>query len=89
LRQRPWLAWVGAVIAMPFLWFISGYPHPIERFGGPIAFLANFGSAALLRKSERRLAMVLLVPFVIVAFVLAYIVITQERPTWTISVYRH
>jgi hypothetical protein len=86
--QRPWLALVGAAIATPFLFVISGYPHPIGRFGGPIVFLANFGSAALVRKGERRLAMVLLVPFVIVASVLAYMVITQERPTWTIPVYR-
>ena len=78
--KRPWLAFLGAVIAIPFLFTISGYPHPIGRFGGPLVFLANFASAALLRKGERRLAMVLLVPFVVVATVIAYVVVTQEPP---------
>jgi hypothetical protein len=75
--QRPWLAFVGAVIAVPFLGFINGYPHPIGRFVGPIALLANFGSDALFGRGKRRPAMVLLVPFVIVASVLAYVVITR------------
>jgi hypothetical protein len=86
--RRPWLAFMGAVVAIPFLFFISGYPHPIGRFGGPITLFANFASAALLRAGKRQLAMVLLVPFVIVGSVLAYIVITQDRPTWAIPVYR-
>jgi hypothetical protein len=75
--KRPWLAFVGPVIAIPFLFTISGYPHPIGRFGGPIVLLANFVSAALLRKGRHRGAILLLVPFVIVASVLAYRVITQ------------
>jgi hypothetical protein len=78
--NRSWLAFVGAVIAMLSLVTISGYPHPIGRLGGPIALVANFGSAALLRRGKRGLAMVLLVPFVIVASVIAYSVITQQPP---------
>jgi hypothetical protein len=84
--NRPWLAFAGAAIATPFCLFISGYPHPIGRLSGPIVLLANFASAALLRKGERRRAMLLLVPFAIVAFVLAYLVIAQEAPGFARSV---
>jgi hypothetical protein len=84
--NRPWLVFVGAAIATPFCLFISGYPHPIGRLGGPIVLLANFASAALLRKGEHRRAMLLLVPFAIVALVLAYLVITQEPPVFARSV---
>lgn len=78
--KRPWLAVVGAVIAMPFLFTISGYPILIGRLGGPIAFVANFASAWGLRKGQPRLAIALLMPFVIIATAFAYIVITQDGP---------
>lgn len=79
--NHPWLAVVGAVIATPFFLLIAGYPHPIGRLGGPIVLLANFAAAVCLRRGKRQLAVMLLGPFVIVAFVPAYIVITQEPPS--------
>lgn len=78
--NRSWLAFVGAVIAMPFLFTVSGYPRLMGPLVGPVVLLANFASAAMLSKGDRRLAMMLLGPFVIVATVLAYLVITQEPP---------
>jgi len=75
--QRSGLAFVGAIVATPFLFTISGYPHPLGRFGGPIALLANFASAWCLGRQQRSLARGLLLPFAIVAAVLAYLVMTQ------------
>ena len=79
--KSPWLAFAGAVIAMPFLFTITGYPILIGRLGGPIAVVANFAAASLLRKGRDRLAMALLLPFVIVAGAFAFIVITQDGPS--------
>jgi hypothetical protein len=78
--NRPWLAFVAAVIVTPFLFLVSGYPRLMGPVVGPMVLLANFASAAMLSKGHRRLALMLLAPFVTVAAVLAYIVITQEPP---------
>jgi hypothetical protein len=80
-RNRPWLAFVGAVIATPFLLTVSGYPRLQGPMVGPLVLLANFASAAMLRKGNRRVAMILLGPFIVLASVLACLVIAQEPST--------
>jgi hypothetical protein len=69
--KRPWLAVVGAVVATPFCLFVSGYPVPIGRLGGPIALAANFAAVWCLRSGRRGVALALLIPFVSVAAVIA------------------
>lgn len=75
-RNRPWLAFAGALITTPFLFTVSGYPRLMGHVVGPMVLLANFASAAMLRRGHL-LAMMLLGPFAIVVSVLAYLVITQ------------
>ncbi len=58
---------------------VSGIRNQYQRcLGGPIAFVANVAAALQLRKGQDRLALALLMPFVIVAGTIAYIVITQD-----------
>lgn len=75
-------AFVGAVIATPFCLLVSGYGFPFW-LGGPIALASIFGSAGLLKGRRRGVAMLALIPFVLVVFGLAYIVINQEPPLST------
>jgi hypothetical protein len=78
--RRPSLAIAAAVIAIPFLITVSGYPHAIGRLGGPAAMVANFGSAWMLGQRRRGVAIALLIPFLAVVVVLAKMVVTQSGP---------
>ena len=78
--NRPWLAFLGVAITTPFLFLISGYPRLMGPVVAPTILLANCASAVMLRKGHRGLAMTLLVPFVILASLVAYIVVTQAPP---------
>jgi hypothetical protein len=78
--KRSWLAFAGAIAAIPFCILVSGYPIPIGRFGGPTALLANFASVWLLHRRQYALAFGLIVPFMIIAAVFAALVVGQGLP---------
>ena len=78
--NRPWLAYAGAVAAVPFLVTVSGYPRVMGPVVAPVVLVANFASAAMVSRGHRRLATLLLAPFVIVVAVLVFIVMTQMPP---------
>ena len=77
---RPRFALVGAALAAPFCFFVSLYPVPIGRLGGPIALCANVASAWLLQRGRRSAGAACLAPFLVVAGVFAWLVITQPQP---------
>ena len=76
---RPWLAIVGAAAAAPFCLFVTLYPFPVGRFGGPIALIGNIAAAYLMTRRRPVSAALCLAPFVIVATVFAIIVLNQSQ----------
>ena len=76
---RAWLAIVGAAVAAPFCLFVTLYPFPIGRVGGPLALIGNISAAYLMTRKRPVSAALCLAPFVIVATVFAIIVLNQSR----------
>lgn len=78
--RRPALVALGALAAVPFTWYVHGYPS----IGWPIvlgAWLPFLAAAEALRRGRRGLAAVGLVPFGMLAGVLLFLVIFQhQRP---------
>jgi hypothetical protein len=85
--ERSWPAFVAAALAAPFCLFVSAYPIPIGRFGGPIALVSNFLSAWLLHRQRRNIAFAFLVPFLAVAAIFALLVIGQSARHHPMSVF--
>lgn len=76
--RRPALVALGAVAAVPFTWYVHGYP----AIGWPIAlgaWLPFLAAAEALRRGRRGLAALGLVPFGVLAGVLLFLVIFQHR----------
>ena len=76
--RKPWLLVIGAIVAVPFCWYLSLYP----LLGALTVFLPLFqvASAWVLRRGNRPLAWGLLVPFTATGAFLAVTVLTQARP---------
>lgn len=76
--RKPWLLVIGAIIAAPFCWYLSLYPS----LGAQTVFLPLFqiASAWVLRRGNRALAWVLLIPLAATGAFLAVVVLTQPRP---------
>jgi hypothetical protein len=79
LTRHEW-AFLGAAAAAPFCLYVSLYPIPVGRFGGPVALAANVAAAMLLRRGRPIAAAACLTPFIVVATVFAMLVINQTRP---------
>lgn len=75
IMNRPWPAFLGAVIATPFCLYVSATP----RFGGLglVVLGLNFLSVWASRRHQPIIAAVLLVPFVALAGTIARAVLTQ------------
>ena len=73
----PRVGFVAAALAAPFCFWISLYPTPIGRFGGPIALVGNVLAAYLLHRGRRDVAFACLAPFVIVSAIFGLLVMAQ------------
>jgi hypothetical protein len=76
--RKPWLLVVAGIAAIPFSWFLSGYPG----LRTPMIFLPlyQFASAWALNREKKRLAWVLLAPLAMIMLFLAVVVLTQPLP---------
>ena len=76
VRQQPRLLLIAALAALPFAWYLNAAWPPFRGFG---LFLPLFQLAAALAlyRHHRWRAGVCLLPFVTIASVLAFIVLTQ------------
>ena len=75
LARRPWLAVVGAALSAPFCLFVSGYPK--VGLLGLTALVSNCGAAWALSRRQRRVAGILLLPFLLVAAFVGYAVFCE------------
>jgi hypothetical protein len=75
----PWqklvLLIIGAMISVPFAWYLSGYPA--VRSAAILIPLMVGGAAYAVHKNKTAIAWLLLAPFILTAGILAYLVITQ------------
>ena len=70
--KKPAFLVAAGVVCIPFTYYLSGYRVPAV-----ILPFFQFGSAYAITRQKNLLAWLLIVPFVIVAIVLAYVVLTQ------------
>ena len=77
LTNRTWLGFAGAAFAAPFCFYASGYP--LFEWFAPIALAANFVSAWLLYRGRADIAFAALLPFMMVAAVLAVFALRDIR----------
>lgn len=70
--KRPALLIAAGVVCIPFTYYLSGY-----RTSAVILPLFQFGSAYAITRQKNLLAWLLVVPLVVVAALLAYVVLTQ------------
>lgn len=78
VRQQPRLLLIAALVALPFAWYLNAF-WPLFRGFGLFLPLFQLGAALALYRHERWIAGVCLLPFVTIASVLAFIVLTQPR----------
>ena len=71
LRKPAFLVTAG-IVCIPFTYYLSGYRTPAV-----ILPLFQFGSAFALTRQKNLLAWLLIIPIVVIALVLAYVVLTQ------------
>ncbi len=78
MLRKPWLLVIAGVIAIPFSWYLNGYP----ALRGMAIFLPlfQFGSAWVLKRENKVLAWGLLAPLTIITLFLAVAVLTQPLP---------
>ena len=70
--KKPGLLVAAGIVCIPFTYYLSGYRTPVV-----ILPFFQFGSAYAIRHQKSLLAWLLIVPLVMIALVLAYIVLTQ------------
>ncbi len=75
LWRKPVMLVIGAVICVPFAWYLSGYPA--IRSAANLLPLLTGSAAYAIHKDKTNLAWLLHSPFILVSAGLAYIVITQ------------
>ncbi len=73
--QKATLVLVGAVVGMPFAWYLSMTPAGL--YIGPLLPVLQLGAAYAVLRQRQRVAWLLLVPVGVVAVYLAYAVIWQ------------
>jgi hypothetical protein len=77
-------ALVGFLVALPFLWYLFGFPR--FEYGAALIALSNLVSVIAIGRGHRLLAVIALLPFLATVSWLAYTVLAQESFAW--SVYR-
>jgi len=70
--KKPGLLVTAGIVCIPFSYYLSGYRPPAA-----ILPFFQFGSAYAITRQQSLLAWLLIVPLVVIALVLAYIVLTQ------------
>lgn len=75
IRKQPLLLFIGALIAIPYAWYLNALP----RFSGLGIFLPLFqlGAALAMYRGRRWLASLCLLPFVSITSWLAFVVLSQ------------
>jgi hypothetical protein len=76
--RRPWLLVGAGFAAMPFSWYLSGYPA-LGMWMVLLPFF-QFGSAWALKHEKKPLAWVLLAPLAGISLFVAIAVLTQQLP---------
>jgi hypothetical protein len=71
-RKKPALLVTAGIVCIPFTYYLSGY-H-VAAVSLP---LFQFVSADAIRRQKNVLAWLLIVPIIVIALVLAYVVLTQ------------
>ena len=70
--KKPGLLVAAGIVCIPFTYYLSGYRAPAV-----ILPFFQFGSAYAITRQQNLLAWLLIVPLIVIAVVLAYIVLTQ------------
>jgi hypothetical protein len=70
--KKPAFLITAGIVCIPFTYYLSGYRTPAV-----ILPLFQFGSAYAITQQKNLLAGLLIVPIIVIAFVLAYVVLTQ------------
>jgi hypothetical protein len=70
--KRPALLVTAGIVCIPFAYYLSGYRMPAV-----ILPLFQFGSAFAITRHRKLIAWLLILPIIVIAFVLAYVVLTQ------------
>lgn len=70
--KKPALLVTAGIVCIPFTYYLSGYSTPAV-----VLPFFQFGSAYAITRQKNLLAWLLIVPLVVIAIVLAYIVLTQ------------
>jgi hypothetical protein len=73
--RKPWLLVIAGVLAIPFSWYLSGYPA--IRTPAALLPLFQFGAAWALQREKKALAWILLAPLATITVVLAVVVLRQ------------
>ncbi len=73
--RKPWLLVTAGVLAIPFSWYLSGYPA--IRTPAALLPLFQFGAAWALWREKKVLAWVLLAPLAMITVFLAVVVLSQ------------
>ena len=71
--KKPALLVTAGIVCIPFTYYLSGYRTPAI-----VLPLFQFGSAYAITRQKNLLAWLLIVPIVVIAVVLAYVVLTQS-----------
>jgi hypothetical protein len=70
--KKPALLVTAGIVCIPFTYYLSGYRTPAV-----VLPLFQFGSAYAITRQKNLLAWLLILPIVVIAVVLAYVVLTQ------------
>lgn len=70
--KKPNLLVAAGIVCIPFTYYLSGFRTPAV-----ILPLFQFGSAYAITRRRNLLAWLLIVPIIVIAVVLAYVVLTQ------------
>jgi hypothetical protein len=70
--KKPALLVAAGIVCIPFTYYLSGYQVPAV-----ILPFFQFGSAYAITRQKNLLAWLLIIPLIVIAIVLAYIVLTQ------------
>ena len=76
VRGRSGVGFAGAVVSMPFPWYLSGYRSGV--FYSPMLLAGNVAAAYLLHRGRWKLAALCLVPFLLIVIQLAITMFAQK-----------
>jgi hypothetical protein len=70
--KKPMFLVVAGIVCIPFTYYLSGFRNPAV-----ILPLFQFGSAYAIARQKNLIAWLLIAPIIVIAFILAYAVLTQ------------